>query len=100
MRSMKIKMFRSQTNELFIQSSKLSLLELILLQLAKDLPEHIEPHELISIIQDLLDTKSKDEIYQKLNSSPLKNRFENEVDWEIFKKLLEFAVLKNIVMNR
>ncbi|MGR3979172.1 hypothetical protein FW754_16230 [Acinetobacter sp. 1207_04] len=97
---MKIKMLRSQTNELFIQSSKLSLLELILLQLAKDLPEHIEPYELISTIQDLLNIKSEDEIYQKLNLSTLKNKFEHDVDWEIFKKLLGFAVLKKIVMNR
>jgi len=57
-------MSRIQANELFIQSSKLSLLEVILLQLAKDLPEHIEPHELLSIIQELLNTKSEDEIYQ------------------------------------
>ncbi|TSH68270.1 hypothetical protein E2K73_13965 [Acinetobacter sp. RF15A] len=93
-------MSRIQANELFIQSSKLSLLEVILLQLAKDLPEHIEPHELLSIIQELLNTKSEDEIYQKLNLSTLKNKFENDMDWEVFKKLLGFTVLKNIVMNQ
>ncbi|TCB64268.1 hypothetical protein E0H88_15080 [Acinetobacter sp. ANC 4216] len=93
-------MSRIQTSELFIQSSKLSLLEVILLQLAKDLPEHIEPHELLSIIQELLNTKSEDEIYQKLNLSTLKNKFENDMDWEVFKKLLGFTVLKNIVMNQ
>jgi len=93
-------MSRIQTNELFIQSSKLSLLEVILLQLAKDLPEHIEPHELLSIIQELLNTKSEDEIYQKLNVSTLKNKFENDMDWEVFKKLLGFTVLKNIVINQ
>ena len=97
---MKIKMFRVQTNGLFIQSNKLSLLEGILLQLATDLPEHIEPHELLSIIQDLLNTKSEDEIFRKLNLSTLKNKFENDVDWEIFKKLLGFTVLKNINMNK
>lgn len=90
----------SCTEELFIQSSKLSLLEVILLQLAKDLPEHIEPHELLSIIQELLNTKSEDEIYQKLNVSTLKNKFENDMDWEVFKKLLGFTVLKNIVINQ
>ena len=93
-------MSRIQANELFIQSSKLSLLEVILLQLAKDLPEHIEPHELLSIIQELLNTKSEDEIYQKLNLSTLKNKFENDMDWEVFKKLLGFTVLKNIFMNQ
>ncbi|MEN8359000.1 hypothetical protein [Acinetobacter towneri] len=93
-------MSRIQTSELFIQSSKLSLLEVILLQLAKDLPEHIEPHELLSIIQELLNTKSEDEIYQKLNVSTLKNKFENDMDWEVFKKLLGFTVLKNIVINQ
>ncbi|RFC83452.1 hypothetical protein C9E89_011440 [Acinetobacter sichuanensis] len=97
---MKIKMFRVQSNTLFIQSSKLSLLEVILLQLAKDLPEHIEPHELLSIIQDLLNTESEDEIYQKLNLSTLKNKFENNVDWELFKKLLGFTVIKNIILNK
>lgn len=97
---MKIKMFRVQSNTLFIQSSKLSLLEVILLQLAKDLPEHIEPHELLSIIQDLLNTESEDEIYQKLNLSTLKNKFENDVDWELFKKLLGFTVIKNIILNK
>ena len=93
-------MFRVQSNTLFIQSSKLSLLEVILLQLAKDLPEHIEPHELLSIIQDLLNTESEDEIYQKLNLSTLKNKFENDVDWELFKKLLGFTVIKNIILNK
>lgn len=93
-------MSRIQTSELFIQSSKLSLLEVILLQLAKDLPEYIEPHELLSIIQELLNTKSEDEIYQKLNVSTLKNKFENDMDWEVFKKLLGFTVLKNIVINQ
>ena len=93
-------MSRIQANELFIQSSKLYLLEVILLQLAKDLPEHIEPHELLSIIQELLNTKSEDEIYQKLNVSTLKNKFENDMDWEVFKKLLGFTVLKNIVINQ
>ncbi|MFC2998182.1 hypothetical protein ACFODO_23615 [Acinetobacter sichuanensis] len=93
-------MFRVQSNTLFIQSSKLSLLEVILLQLAKDLPEHIEPHELLSIIQDLLNTESEDEIYQKLNLSTLKNKFENNVDWELFKKLLGFTVIKNIILNK
>ena len=93
-------MSRIQANELFIQSSKLSLLEVILLQLAKDLPEHIEPHELLSIIQELLNTKSEDEIYQKLNLSTLKNKFENNVDWELFKKLLGFTVIKNIILNK
>lgn len=97
---MKIKMFRVQSNTLFIQSSKLSLLEVILLQLAKDLPEHIEPHELLSIIQDLLNTESEDKIYQKLNLSTLKNKFENDVDWELFKKLLGFTVTKNIILNK
>lgn len=97
---MKIKMFRVQSNTLFIQSSKLSLLEVILLQLAKDLPEHIEPHELLSIIQDLLNTESEDKIYQKLNLSTLKNKFENDVDWELFKKLLGFTVIKNIILNK
>ncbi|MDQ9021880.1 hypothetical protein RFI02_12265 [Acinetobacter sichuanensis] len=93
-------MFRVQSNTLFIQSSKLSLLEVILLQLAKDLPEHIEPHELLSIIQDLLNTESEDKIYQKLNLSTLKNKFENDVDWELFKKLLGFTVTKNIILNK
>lgn len=93
-------MSRVQTNELFIQSGKLSLIEVILLQLVKDLPEHIEPHELLSIIQDLLHTKFEHEIYQKLDLSTLKNKFENDVDWEVFKKLLGFTVLKNMVMNQ
>ena len=78
----------------------MSLLEVILLQLAKDLPEHIEPHELLSIIQDLLNTESEDEIYQKLNLSTLKNKFANDVDWELFKKLLGFTVIKNIILNK
>ncbi len=102
---MKTDMFNSyspsnQDNGIFIKSSKLSSLEAILLQLNKDLPEHIQPHELVSTIQDLLNFKCEEEMYKRLNLSTLKNKFKDDNDWELFKKLLVYIVLQNIDLNK
>ena len=39
-------------------------------------------------------------MYKRLNLSTLKNKFKDDNDWELFKKLLVYIVLQNIDLNK
>lgn len=79
-------------NGITIGSPQKSPLEIIINQLATKLPDTIQPHELVPIIQNLLESTNQEEISQKLMTSGIKEKFKDPNLWISFSSLL-FSIM-------
>lgn len=75
-------------NGITIGSPQQSPLEIILTQLAPKLPDTLQPYELASVIQNLLESTNQEEMSQKLMTSGLKEKFKDPNLWISFSSLL------------
>ncbi|MDC4845008.1 hypothetical protein OHV92_05000 [Acinetobacter baumannii] len=85
-------------NGITIGSPQQSPLEIILNQLAPKLPDTIQPHELMPLVQSLLESKDQEELSQKLNSSGIKDKFKDPNLWISFSSLL-FSIASQFLLK-